>query len=90
MKNKLYLECTSGISGDMTVAALLDLGADREKLIKTLESLPVKGFDIRISRIRIMRIMIMIWSIFTGMCMKMKRISILMEIMDITIMNIVG
>ena len=51
MKNKLYLECTSGISGDMTVAALLDLGADREKLIKTLESLPVKGFDIRISRV---------------------------------------
>lgn len=51
MKNKLYLECTSGISGDMTVAALLDLGDDREKLIKTLESLPVKGFDIRISRV---------------------------------------
>ena len=44
MRNKLYLECTSGISGDMTVAALLDLGADQKKLVRTLKSLPVKGF----------------------------------------------
>ena len=51
MKNKLYLECTSGISGDMTVAALLDLGADQKKLVRTLKSLPVKGFDIKISRV---------------------------------------
>ena len=51
MRNKLYLECTSGISGDMTVAALLDLGADQKKLVKTLKSLPVKGFDIKISRV---------------------------------------
>lgn len=51
MKNKLYLECTSGISGDMAVAALLDLGADSEKLKKALKSLPVKGFDIKISRV---------------------------------------
>ena len=51
MRNKLYLECTSGISGDMTVAALLDLGADQKKLEKALESLPVKGFDIKISRV---------------------------------------
>lgn len=51
MKNKLYLECTSGISGDMAVAALLDLGASREKLKKALKSLPVKGFDIKISRV---------------------------------------
>ena len=51
MKNKLYLECTSGISGDMAVAALLDLGASREKLKRVLKGLPVKGFDIKISRV---------------------------------------
>ena len=31
----IYFECKSGISGDMSVAALLDAGADKEKLIKT-------------------------------------------------------
>ena len=45
----LYLECTSGISGDMFVAALLDLGADRASLDKALKSLPISGFEIKIS-----------------------------------------
>ncbi len=49
MKNKiLYLECNSGISGDMTVAALLDLGADRRVLEETLASLPLDGYRIEI------------------------------------------
>ena len=51
MGNTLYLECESGVSGDMTVAALLDLGADEQVLQKALESLPVDGFQIRISRV---------------------------------------
>ena len=44
MKTSLYFECRSGISGDMTVAALLDLGADEKALKDTLYSLPLDGF----------------------------------------------
>lgn len=51
MNRTLYLECYSGISGDMMTAALLDLGADEKVLKEALESLPVKGFEIRISRV---------------------------------------
>ncbi len=50
--SKLYLECYSGISGDMTVGALLDLGADRAKLDAVLRSIPAEGFDVRISTVQ--------------------------------------
>ncbi len=46
----LYLECNSGISGDMVAAALLDLGADEKKLLETLKSLPVEGYELKIGR----------------------------------------
>ena len=48
----LYLECMSGISGDMTVAALLDLGADEQVLQNALDSLPVDGFRIQVTRVK--------------------------------------
>ncbi|MGI6501594.1 MAG: nickel pincer cofactor biosynthesis protein LarC [Anaerostipes sp.] len=51
MSCKLYLECYAGISGDMTVAALLDLGADENVLKEVLESLPLHGFETKISRV---------------------------------------
>ena len=50
MGKTLYLECYSGISGDMTVGALLDLGAREEALREALEALPLKGYEIRIGR----------------------------------------
>ena len=52
MKKTLYLECCSGISGDMVAAALLDLGADEAVLRRALASLPVSGFEVKISRVK--------------------------------------
>ena len=50
MGKTLYLECESGISGDMVVGALLDLGANQERLLTALESLPMDGFSVQITR----------------------------------------
>lgn len=52
MGQTLYLECYSGISGDMTVGALLDLGADPEVLKKGIASLEIDGYELRISRVK--------------------------------------
>ena len=49
--NQLYLECYSGISGDMFVASLLDLGASKEVLEEVLSSLPLTGFKTEITRV---------------------------------------
>lgn len=49
---KLYLETLGGISGDMTVGALLDLGADKDVLLEVLRSMPVQGFCIQIGRVK--------------------------------------
>lgn len=50
-KRTLYLDCYSGISGDMMVAALIDLGADIDVLEKVLKSLPVGGFRTEVKRV---------------------------------------
>lgn len=46
----LYFEMYSGIAGDMTIAALLDLGASKEKLVDGIKSLGLSGFDLLFER----------------------------------------
>ena len=50
MDRILFLEGASGISGDMTVAALLDLGGNPEKLAQCLKNLHLDEFNYEISR----------------------------------------
>lgn len=49
MKKILYFDCASGISGDMTLGALLDLGADRQQFLAELEKLHVEGYQIQVT-----------------------------------------
>ena len=46
----LYYDCFSGISGDMNLGALLDLGIDKEYLIEELSKLNLKGYEIEVTR----------------------------------------
>ena len=50
MSQYLYLEGACGISGDMFVASLLDLGMDTEYLLNNLQTLPLKGYKVEINR----------------------------------------
>lgn len=52
MGKTLYLETSSGISGDMFVAAMIDLGADPEVLERALNSIPADGFMVEISSVK--------------------------------------
>jgi len=47
----LYFDCFSGIAGDMTIAALLDLGLDFEYLKTELSKLPVEGYELKTTRV---------------------------------------
>jgi hypothetical protein len=47
----LYFDCFSGISGDMTIGALLDLGLDFVYLKTELKKLPVEGYELKAERV---------------------------------------
>ena len=48
----LYFEMYSGIAGDMTIGALLDLGASKEKLLDDIKSLGLTGYDLVFEKVK--------------------------------------
>lgn len=46
----LYYDCFSGISGDMNLGAMLDLGVSSDRLISGLEKLNIDGWKLDITR----------------------------------------
>ena len=50
MKN-LYLDCSYGISGDMTLSALIDLGADIDFITEHLRTLPIDSFSLNTKKV---------------------------------------
>ena len=48
--NILYFDCLAGISGDMTIGALLDLGVDPDKLIDELNKLKLDSYQLEITK----------------------------------------
>ena len=46
----LYFDCSSGISGNMTLGALIEIIGDKDYLIKELEKLNIDGYKIEISK----------------------------------------
>jgi len=45
-----YLDCFSGISGDMFIGALIDAGFPLEELRQVLQSLPLEGYSLEVTR----------------------------------------
>ncbi|PUU86670.1 MAG: hypothetical protein CI948_2765 [Halanaerobium sp.] len=52
MEDILYFDINSGISGDMTIASLLDLGLEQDKFLKELKKLNLAGYEIKISTVQ--------------------------------------
>ena len=52
MEDILYFDIKSGISGDMTIASLLDLGVDQDEFLNELKKLNLEGYEIEISTVQ--------------------------------------
>ncbi|MDQ7798790.1 MAG: nickel pincer cofactor biosynthesis protein LarC [Candidatus Edwardsbacteria bacterium] len=47
----IFFDCPTGVSGNMILAALIDAGAGRNKILRELKKIPVSGWDIRLKQV---------------------------------------
>lgn len=47
-----YFDCHCGIAGDMTLAAMIDLGVPKEALVAGIRSLGIKGIDLDVTEVQ--------------------------------------
>ena len=52
VKRVIYFDCFSGISGDMILGALVDLGVNFKTICKNLDGLNVKGYKLVSQRVK--------------------------------------
>ena len=51
-KRVIYFDCFSGISGDMILGSLVDLGVDIQTIREGLEGLCVQGYKLKSRRVK--------------------------------------
>jgi uncharacterized protein (TIGR00299 family) protein len=51
MTRALYFDCFAGVSGDMMIGALIDLGVDFDALKKELSRLSLTGYEVKAGRV---------------------------------------
>ena len=47
-----YFDCYSGISGDMILAALIDLGVEDKHIVKALKKIDLKGYKLQAKNVQ--------------------------------------
>ncbi len=57
MSTVLYFDCQSGVSGDMVIGALLDLGLDRKQFAHRLNGLNLEGYTLQITQKKVSTIL---------------------------------
>jgi uncharacterized protein (TIGR00299 family) protein len=48
----LYFDCFAGVSGDMVIGALIDLGVDVDRLSRQLSSLSLSAYEVKAERVK--------------------------------------